>query len=118
MMNSKQTLFSLLMCVLAIAGCDTQKQAIVGNELALTRAKQTLDSLYLNYSVSGTCLLRENYPSNIGEYTATYLASEEQKNSPISILIYGPIPELLSRKAYSPQQEIKSTNQYSTIKYW
>ena len=82
MMNSKQTLFSLLMCVLAIAGCDTQKQAIAGNELALTRAKQTLDSLYLNYSVSGTCLLRENYPSNIGEYTATYLASEEQKNMP------------------------------------
>ena len=81
-MNSKQTLFNLLMCVLAIAGCDTQKQAIVGNELALTRAKQTLDSLYLNYSVSGTCLLRENYPSNIGEYTATYLASEEQKNMP------------------------------------
>ncbi len=46
MMNSKQTLFNLLMCVLAIAGCDTQKQAIVGNELALTRAKQTLDSFY------------------------------------------------------------------------
>ena len=42
MMNSKQTFFSLLMCVLAIAGCDTQKQAIVGNELALTRAKPEL----------------------------------------------------------------------------
>lgn len=82
MMNSKQALFSLLMCVLAITGCDTQKQALVGNELALTRAKQTLDSLYQNYSVSGTCLLRENYPSNIGDYTATYLASEEQKNMP------------------------------------
>lgn len=82
MMNSKQALFSLLMCVLTITGCDTQKQALLGNELALTRAKQTLDSLYLNYSVSGTCLLRENYPSNIGDYTATYLASEEQKNKP------------------------------------
>ncbi len=82
MMNSKQALFSLLICVLAITGCDTQKQALVGNELALTRAKQTLDSLYQNYSVSGTCLLRENYPSNIGDYTATYLASEEQKNMP------------------------------------
>ena len=67
---------------MAITGCDTQKQALVGNELALTRAKQTLDSLYQNYSVSGTCLLRENYPSNIGDYTATYLASEEQKNMP------------------------------------
>lgn len=82
MMNSKQALFSLLICVMAITGCDTQKQALVGNELALTRAKQTLDSLYQNYSVSGTCLLRENYPSNIGDYTATYLASEEQKNMP------------------------------------
>ena len=99
MMNSKQTLFNLLMCVLAIAGCDTQKQAIVGNELALTRAKQTLDSLYLNYSVSGTCLLRENYPSNIGEYTATYLASEEQKNMPnLYFLFMALFRNLLSRK--------------------
>ena len=39
MMNSKQALFSLLICVMAITGCDTQKQALVGNELALTRAK-------------------------------------------------------------------------------
>ena len=70
------------MCVLTITGCDTKKQVIVGNELALTRAKQTLDSLYSNYSVPGTQLLRENYPSNIAEYTATYLASEEQKNMP------------------------------------
>ena len=84
MMNSKQTLFSLLMCVLAIAGCDTQKQAIAGNELALTRAKQTLDSLYLNYSVSGTCLLRENYP---------IWHLRNKRICPISILIYGPIPE-------------------------
>lgn len=81
-MNSKQMLFSLLMCIVALTGCDTQKQATVGNELALTRAKQTLDSLYQNYSVSGTCLLRENHPSNICDYTATYLASEEQKNMP------------------------------------
>lgn len=82
MMNSKQALFSLLMCILAMTGCDTQKQSLAGNELAITRAKQTLDSLYLNYSVAGTCLLRENYPSSIGDYTATYLASEEQKNVP------------------------------------
>lgn len=30
----------------------------------------------------GTCLLRENYPSDVEGYTATYLASEEQKNRP------------------------------------
>ncbi|WP_291527882.1 glycoside hydrolase family 76 protein [Bacteroides sp. UBA939] len=81
-MNSKQALFNLLMCVLAITSCDTQKQGLVGNELAMIRAKQTLDSLYRNYSVSGTCLLRENYPSTVGDHTVTYLASEEQKNMP------------------------------------
>lgn len=81
-MNSRQILFSLLICVTAITGCDTPKQVAVGNELSLARAKQTLDSLYRNYSAPGTCLLRENYPSDIGEYTATYLASEEQKNIP------------------------------------
>lgn len=81
-MKSKQLLCSLSMCVLIMTGCNIQKQATVGNEVALIRAKQTLDSLYLNYSVSGTCLLRENYPSNIGNYTATYLASEEQRNMP------------------------------------
>jgi uncharacterized protein YyaL (SSP411 family) len=48
----------------------------------LTKAVQTLDSLYAYYSVPGTCLLRENYPSDVEGYTATYLASEEQKNRP------------------------------------
>ena len=82
MMNSKQVFFGLLVCIAALTGCDTRKQVVVGNELSLTRAKQTLDSLYQNYSAAGTCLLRENYPSNVGDYTATYLASEEQKNMP------------------------------------
>ena len=82
MMNSKQVFFGLLVCIAALTSCDTRKQVAVGNELSLTRAKQTLDSLYQNYSDPGTCLLRENYPSNVGDYTATYLASEEQKNMP------------------------------------
>lgn len=82
MMNSKQVFFGLLVCIAALTSCDTRKQVAVGNELSLTRAKQTLDSLYQNYSAPGTCLLRENYPSNVGDYTATYLASEEQKNMP------------------------------------
>ena len=81
-MNPRKTFLSLIVCALAITACSTQKQASAGNELALTRAAQTLDSLYANYSVAGTCLLRENYPSNVGNYTATYLASEEQKNIP------------------------------------
>lgn len=81
-MSYKQILSSLLICVLALMACRTQRQTAITNNPFLTRAKQTLDSLYSNYSVAGTCLLRENYPSNIGNYTATYLASEEQKNMP------------------------------------
>ena len=42
----------------------------------LSRAAQTLDSLYAHYAVEGTCLLRENYPSEAGKYTATYLATQ------------------------------------------
>lgn len=80
-MNPKTTFLSLFALALAVTGCNTQKQT-TGNELALTRATETLDSLYANYSAPGTCLLRENYPSNVGNYTATYLASEEQKNLP------------------------------------
>lgn len=78
-MNARKTLLTFFTCVLVITGCNTQEHAIINNELALTRATQTLDSLYANYSVPGTCLLRENYPSNVAG-TVTYLASEEQRN--------------------------------------
>ena len=81
-MSSKQLFICLLVCALATISCRTQRQTSAANNISLMRAKQTLDSLYSNYAVSGTCLLRENYPSNIAEYTATYLASEEQKNQP------------------------------------
>lgn len=81
-MNLKKMLVSLFACSIALIGCKTQQENTVGNELSLTRAVQTLDSLYSNYSSPETCLLRENYPSNVGNYTATYLATEEQKNLP------------------------------------
>lgn len=82
MMNSKQLLFILLMCAVAMTGCDSQEQTAADDESALMRARQTLDSIYQNYSVPGTCLLRENYPSDINNYTATYLASEQQRDMP------------------------------------
>lgn len=81
-MNSKQIFTVLLIGALAIIGCRTQKQASVSNNPSLIRAKQTLDSLYSNYSAPGTCLLHENYPSKTDNYTTTYLAAEEQKNMP------------------------------------
>lgn len=51
------------------------------NKTNIERAKITLDSLYKYYSISGTNLLRENYPFK-NDYKATYLASEEQNDAP------------------------------------
>ncbi|MCE8615916.1 glycoside hydrolase family 76 protein [Bacteroides fragilis] len=81
-MNSRKTFFIIFICALTMTGCDTQEQTTIDGGLTLKRATQTLDSIYANYSVSGICLLRENYPSNVGNYTAMYLASEEQKEIP------------------------------------
>ena len=82
MKNSKKALLCLLACALAVTGCKTQKEPAVADNAMLVRSTQTLDSLYAHYSAPGTCLLRENYPSDVEGYTATYLASEEQKNRP------------------------------------
>lgn len=64
MMISFKRLLSLLVCTLIMTGCSTEKPANSNQNLTLMRAKQTLDSLYLNYSIDGTCLLRENCPNN------------------------------------------------------
>ncbi len=80
-MNVKQLFLSLMCTLLLVTGCKTQKQPTTGDVVALTRARQTLDSLYHRYSIPGTCLLLENYPMDAA-YKATYLASEEQKNKP------------------------------------
>lgn len=73
-MKTSHLLLSIL-CVIQLTGCSSTKQP--ETNMNLDRAQQTLDSLYLNYSVSGSYLLRENYPFT-EEQTATYLASEEQ----------------------------------------
>ena len=54
-MNSKKVLFIIFICALTVTGCDTQEQTTIDSGLTLIRATQTLDSLYANYSVSGTC---------------------------------------------------------------
>ena len=82
MKNSKKALLCLLACALAVTGCKTQKEFFFLMIRRPPRSTQTLDSLYAHYSAPGTCLLRENYPSDVEGYTATYLASEEQKNRP------------------------------------
>lgn len=51
----------IIVCAYFLASCVSTKQADSNSNL--DRARQTLDSLYLNYSVSNSHLLRENYPS-------------------------------------------------------
>jgi len=45
------------------------------------RAAITLESMYNNYQIHNSCLLRETYPIGIN-YSADYLASEESNNTP------------------------------------
>lgn len=82
MKNSKKNLLCLLVCALAVMGCKTQQEPAAEENAMLAKATHTLDSLYVYYAAPGTCLLRENHPSDVEGYTATYLASEEQKNRP------------------------------------
>ena len=66
-------------CIASLTGCVSSAQVEPNSNL--DRARQTLDSLYLNYSVDDSSLLRENYPFD-EQHTVTYLASEEQANIP------------------------------------
>lgn len=59
--------------------CKTATQDT--SALNLERAKISMDSIYANYSVTESKLLRENYPFD-KDYTATYLASEDQSSMP------------------------------------
>ncbi|GAB6123425.1 glycoside hydrolase family 76 protein [Dysgonomonas termitidis] len=71
--------FSLIISVCAFSNCSKKEVSnTVSNQ---ERAQITLDSLYRNYSAPNTNLLRENYPFDEA-YTATYLASSEQANTP------------------------------------
>ena len=66
-------------CIASLTGGVSSAQVEPNSNL--DRARQTLDSLYLNYSVDNSSLLRENYPFD-EQHTVTYLASEEQANIP------------------------------------
>ena len=66
-------------CIASLTGCVSSAQVEPNSNL--DRARQTLDSLYLNYSVDNSSLLREKYPFD-EQHSVTYLASEEQANIP------------------------------------
>ena len=84
MKNSKKALLCLLACALAVTGCKTQKEPAVADNAMLVRSTQTLDSLYAHYSAPGTCLLRENYPSDVERlyrYLSGFRGTEEPSQS-------------------------------------
>ena len=92
MKNSKKALLCLLACALAVTGCKTQKEPAVADNAMLVRSTQTLDSLYAHYSAPGTCLLRENYPSDVEAIPLLIWLPRNRRTVPISTLICGLIP--------------------------
>lgn len=76
-----------ILSVIVLVSCNTKS----GNEtektnINLERAQATLDSLYKNYDIQGTNLLRETFPYD-DQYIANYLASHDQeKPNPYSYL--------------------------------
>lgn len=80
-MKYAKYLLLMLTLTLPLSGCKKEKQegaTEVTQDNMLTRAEQTLDSLYTHYSAPDTYLLRENYPMHQEGYAATYLADEDQ----------------------------------------
>lgn len=73
-----------LLCVSILSSCKGKNPEAGENISAnqnLERAAETLDSLYAHYSIEGTALLRETFPFD-DQHKATYLASEEQAETP------------------------------------
>ena len=69
----------IIVCTLSLTGCASTKQA--DSDSSLGKAQQTLDSLYQHYSAKDSYLLRESYPFD-EQHKVTYLASEDQANTP------------------------------------
>ncbi len=71
----------LLAIILINVGCSNKFINGKANYSYNTYAQETLDSIYLKYGIENSHLLRENYPFK-SDHKVTYLASEEQSNTP------------------------------------
>lgn len=74
-----------LIFVWGCVGCSSEKPQATLSEQFISRAVQTLDSLYTHYRVPDTCLLREYYPLKI-DYSSAYSVSGYQEYNPYSYL--------------------------------
>lgn len=108
---NKKCFFILCACVAVFLSCRSkeEKKITVDN---LEKAHITLDSLYSHYSAPNTNLLRENYPFD-DKYTATYLASEDQKNIPNQYSYLWPYSGTFS--AVNAMFEASGSKQYQAI---
>lgn len=75
----KITHYLYFVCFCSLLGCSSKE--VKQTNQNLERAQSTLDSLYNNYGIANSNLLRETYPFD-EKHTATYLASEEQTSVP------------------------------------
>lgn len=101
----------LFTCAAVFLSCTSKEEAKTTNS-NLERAHITLDSLYSHYLAPNTNLLRENYPFD-DKYTASYLASEDQKNSPNQYSYLWPYSGTFS--AVNALFETSGDKQYQTI---
>lgn len=102
--------YFILTTLLTLASCTPTK--VVNSNANLNRAQETLDSLYTYYGVDGTPLLREIFPFE-GNFKATYLASEEQANTPNQYSYLWPYSGTFS--AVNALYEATKDSQYNTL---
>ncbi|MCU4163638.1 glycoside hydrolase family 76 protein [Carboxylicivirga caseinilyticus] len=93
----------LLGCLMA---CSDNKQ------INSKRATDTLDSIYVHYSVEESILLKEHYPFD-KDYSATYLAAEDQNSGSERYAYLWPFSGTLS--ALSAIMELSEESKYNEI---
>lgn len=74
-MNIKHAMYLSSVCLILFSSCSSKE--VVAVNVNQQRAQQTLDSLYVTYSIDQSNLLRENYPYH-DNFATTYLTSEGQ----------------------------------------
>ncbi len=95
-MNHSSLATWLLLVSLSLCNCTGQEAAQpLPAHVDVVRAQETLAAIYTHYADSNGSLLRENYPFD-EQYTATYLADEEQAKKPNRYAYLWPYSGVLS----------------------
>lgn len=101
----------VLGCLLSVS-CAQQTELPKKSNVHEARAQETLDSIYALYQGEGGPLLRENFPFDT-QYTATYLASEEQAGVPNQYAYLWPYSGVFS--AVNALLHVTGDSQYASL---